>query len=39
MDATSSVGAIDLGGASTQIAFYVPQQDILADMFKLQIGK
>jgi hypothetical protein len=32
------VGALDLGGASTQIAFFVPDQDILANMFKLQIG-
>lgn len=37
-DANSSVGALDLGGASTQISFFVPDQDILANMFKLQIG-
>lgn len=38
VDANSSVGALDLGGASTQIAFFVPDQDILANMFKLQLG-
>lgn len=38
VDANSSVGALDLGGASTQIAFFVPNQDILANMFKLQLG-
>lgn len=38
VDANSSVGALDLGGASTQISFFVPDQDILANMFKLQIG-
>ena len=32
-------GALDLGGASTQITFYRPMQDILANMFKLQIGE
>jgi len=29
---------VDIGGASTQIAFFVPNQDILANMFKLQLG-
>lgn len=38
VDANSSVGSLDLGGASTQIAFFVPDQDILANMFKLQLG-
>eukprot|EP00980_Cylindrotheca_fusiformis_P009752 scaffold2149_cov187-Cylindrotheca_fusiformis.AAC.30 len=32
-------GAMDLGGASTQIAFYEPQEDIMANLFKLQIGQ
>jgi len=32
-------GALDLGGASTQIAFYEPQEDIMANLFKLQIGQ
>lgn len=32
-------GALDLGGASTQIAFYEPNEDIMANLFKLQIGQ
>jgi Golgi nucleoside diphosphatase len=31
-------GTLDLGGASTQIAFYVPSQDIMEGLYKLQIG-
>jgi Golgi nucleoside diphosphatase len=31
-------GTVDLGGASTQIAFYVPSQDVSEGLFKLQIG-
>jgi Golgi nucleoside diphosphatase len=31
-------GTIDLGGASAQIAFFVPSQDISEGLFKLQIG-
>jgi hypothetical protein len=34
----STIGALDMGGASTQIAFFRPEQDILANLFKLQIG-
>jgi Golgi nucleoside diphosphatase len=32
-------GALDMGGASTQIAFYEPDEDIMANLFKLQIGQ
>jgi len=32
-------GALDMGGASTQISFYEPNGDIMADLFKLQIGQ
>lgn len=34
-----SYGALDLGGASTQISFYEPNEDIMANLFKLQIGQ
>lgn len=34
-----TVGALDLGGASTQISFYEPDEDIMANLFKLQIGQ
>jgi len=34
----SSYGTLDLGGSSTQIAFYVPSQDISEGLYKLQIG-
>lgn len=37
-DVNTTYGTLDLGGASTQIAFYLPSQDILDGMFKLQIG-
>jgi GDA1/CD39 (nucleoside phosphatase) family len=36
---TKSYGALDLGGASTQISFYEPNEDIMANLFKLQIGQ
>ena len=32
-------GALDLGGASTQISFYEQNEDIMANLFKLQIGQ
>ena len=32
-------GALDLGGASTQISFYEQNEDIMANIFKLQIGQ
>jgi Golgi nucleoside diphosphatase len=34
-----SYGALDLGGASTQISFYQPDQDIMSNLFKLQFGQ
>ncbi len=34
----NTFGTVDLGGASTQIAFFVPSQDISDGLFKLQIG-
>jgi Golgi nucleoside diphosphatase len=34
-----SYGALDMGGASTQISFYEPNEDIMANLFKLQIGQ
>jgi hypothetical protein len=32
-------GALDLGGASTQISFYEPTRDVMSNLFKLQIGQ
>jgi Golgi nucleoside diphosphatase len=32
-------GALDMGGASTQISFYEPTEDIMSNLFKLQIGQ
>jgi Golgi nucleoside diphosphatase len=32
-------GALDMGGASTQISFYEPNEDIMSDLFKLQVGQ
>jgi Golgi nucleoside diphosphatase len=32
-------GALDMGGASTQISFYEPNGEIMANLFKLQIGQ
>ena len=32
-------GALDLGGASTQISFYEPNEEIMSNLFKLQIGQ
>lgn len=32
-------GALDMGGASTQISFYEPNEDIMANLFKIQIGQ
>lgn len=38
VDANETYGALALGGASAQIAFFLPSQDISANMFKLQVG-
>lgn len=35
----NTFGALDLGGASTQISFYEQNEDIMANLFKLQIGQ
>jgi Golgi nucleoside diphosphatase len=32
-------GALDLGGGSTQISFYEHNEDIMSNLFKLQIGQ
>ena len=32
-------GALEMGGASTQISFYQDNMDIMSDLFKLQIGQ
>ncbi|GMI45306.1 hypothetical protein TrCOL_g13325 [Triparma columacea] len=31
-------GALDMGGASTQISFYEPGEDIMSNLFKMQLG-
>jgi GDA1/CD39 (nucleoside phosphatase) family len=33
-----TVGALDMGGASTQISFFRQDQDIMSNLFKLQVG-
>jgi len=38
MSPDRTYGALDLGGASTQISFYDPQEDIMSNLFKMQIG-
>jgi len=32
-------GALDMGGASTQISFYQSNEDIMSNLFKMQIGQ
>jgi len=32
-------GALEMGGSSTQISFYQPNEDIMSNLFKLQIGQ
>jgi len=31
-------GALDLGGASTQISFFQPDEDVVANLFKMQVA-
>lgn len=38
IDPKLTYGALDMGGASTQISFYEPNEDIMSNLFKLQIG-
>ena len=38
MPSGKTYGTFDLGGASAQICFFVPSQDISEGLFKLQIG-
>lgn len=35
---TRARGSMEMGGSSAQISFYKPEQDILAGLFKLQLG-
>jgi hypothetical protein len=37
--AIQTYGALDMGGASTQISFYQPDGDVMSGLFKLQIGQ
>lgn len=39
MSPNRTFGALDMGGASTQISFYDPKEDIMSHLFKLQIGQ
>lgn len=39
MNPTLTHGSIEMGGASAQIAFYQNDEDIMANLFKLQIGQ
>ena len=37
--AIETYGALDMGGASSQISYYQPQGDVMSGLFKLQIGQ
>lgn len=39
IDAKTTHGALDLGGASTQISFFQSNNDVMSNLFKLQIGQ
>ena len=36
-DPSITYGALEMGGASTQISFFKASQNIIADLFKLQV--
>lgn len=38
LNASAVVGALDMGGASAQVTFYVPSQNILANEYTAQLG-
>jgi len=37
-DVNKTFGALDMGGASTQISFYEPNEDVMSNLFKMQLG-
>eukprot|EP00984_Skeletonema_dohrnii_P013073 scaffold5383_cov152-Skeletonema_dohrnii-CCMP3373.AAC.8 len=37
--AIRTYGALDMGGASSQISYYQPEGDVMSGLFKLQIGQ
>lgn len=37
--AIKTYGALDMGGASSQISFYQPEGDVMSGLFKLQVGQ
>ncbi len=37
--AIKTYGALDMGGASSQISYYQPEGDVMSGLFKLQIGQ
>ena len=39
MDPSLTYGTVEMGGASSQIAFYRNNEDVMSNLFKLQIGQ
>eukprot|EP00979_Chaetoceros_neogracilis_P016255 scaffold7486_cov113-Chaetoceros_neogracile.AAC.1 len=39
IDPDLTYGTLEIGGASSQIAFYQSDEDIMSNLFKLQIGQ
>jgi hypothetical protein len=37
--AIQTFGALDMGGASSQISFFQPDGDVMSGLFKLQVGQ